>query len=113
MNCVQLTGNICKDLQLSKTDNGKIFLKNTIGVSRDRPNSNGIKESDFIDFILFESKAEYLNKYGKKGDKIELTGSLRKDTYKDKEGNYKENNYVVVDNLKILTARPKNEEKPF
>lgn len=113
MNCVQLSGNICKDLKLSKTDNGKIFLRNTIGVSRDRLNASGIKETDFIDFILFENKAEYLSKYGQKGDKIELSGSLRKDTYKDKEGNYKENNYVVVDTIKILTARPKNQEKPF
>ena len=113
MNCVQLTGNICKEIKLNKTENGKIVLKNTIGVSRDRLNADGVKETDFIDFILFEGKAEYLSKYGQKGDKIELSGSLRKDTYKDKEGNYKENNYVLVDIIKILTSRPKNQEKPF
>lgn len=67
-------------------------------------------ESDFIDFVCFEKKAEYLNEYAKKGDKIEITGKLRVDNWKDNEGNYKTRTYVVADSINILTSRPKEKK---
>lgn len=112
MNNVQLTGNLCKDIKLEYTKNGKAYLENIIAVPRDRKTEDGIRESDFINFIAFESRAEYLGKYAKKGDKIEIEGRIRKDTWQDKDENYKEKTRVIVDKTQILTSRIK-QEKPF
>lgn len=71
----------------------------------------GQYETDFINFVCFEKKAIYLNDYAKKGDKIELTGKLRVDNWKDDEGNYHTKTYVVADTVKILSNKPKQEEK--
>ena len=112
MNVITLTGNLCKDLELRVSQSGKKILENTIGVSKDKKNAQGEYESDFIKLVLFDSSAEYLSKYAKKGDKIEVVGKLRVDTYTDKEGNYKTDTYVIVDKVKILTSRkvePKDE----
>lgn len=112
MNSVQLTGNLCKDIKLEYTKSNKAYLENTIAVPRERKNEDGIRESDFINFVAFENKAEYLGKFAKKGDKIEIEGKIRKDTWQDKDGNYKEKTQIVVDKTQILTSRIK-QEKPF
>lgn len=116
MNTIALTGNICKDIQLKYTKNNKCYVENTIGVVKDKKREDGTNESDFIDFVAFEKKGEYLGNYAKKGDKIEVTGKLRVDNWQDEQGNYKQRTYVVADTVKILTSRPKEikkEEIPF
>ena len=112
MNIIALTGNLCRDLELRVSQTGKKILENTIGVSKEKKNAQGEYESDFIKLVLFDGSAEYLSKYAKKGDKIEVVGKLRVDPYTDKEGNYKTDTYVIVDKVKILTSRkvePKDE----
>ena len=112
MNCIQLTGNLCNDMKINYTRNNKAYLENTLGVAKEKKNEEGNRESDFINFVTFEKKAEYLNTYAKKGDKIEITGKLRVDKWQDEQGNYKTRTYVVADTVKILTSRPKD-ERPF
>lgn len=114
MNVITLTGNLCKDLELRVSLSGKKIVENTIGVSKEKKNAQGQYESDFIKLVLFDGSAEYLSKYAKKGDKIEVVGKLRVDPYTDKEGNYRTDTYVVVDKVKILTSRqiqPKEEQE--
>ena len=116
MNVISLTGNICKDIAVRYTKNNKSYVENTIGVAKDKKDSEGNYETDFIDFVAFEKKGDYLGNYAKKGDKIELTGKLRVDTWENEQGERKQRTYVVADTVKILTSRPKqpkNEETPF
>lgn len=108
MNVITLIGNLCKDVELRYSASGKPILDNTIGVRKDKK-VNGNYESDFIRIVLFDHNAEFLNKYGKKGDRISIVGKLRVDNYQDKEGNYKTNTYVVVDKLELLTTKEKQE----
>lgn len=116
MNCVQLTGNLCKDLKITYSKSNKAFLENTLGVAKERKNEDGSRDTDFINFVAFEQKAEYLSNYAKKGDKIEITGKLRVDNWKDEEGKSHNKVYVVADSVSILTSRtkePNKDEKPF
>jgi len=107
MNRVCLTGNLVKDIKIEYTKNGKSYVQNTIAVRKDKKDDEGKYLSDFIDFVVFEKKAEYLNTYAKKGDKIELEGKLRVDTWKDENEQYHTRNYIVVDKINILTSRIK------
>lgn len=116
MNTIALTGNVCKDIQLKYTKNNKCYVENTIGVQKEKKDDEGNYESDFIDFVAFEKKGDYLGNYAKKGDKIEITGKLRIDTWENEQGERKQRTYVVADTVKILTSRPKEikkEETPF
>lgn len=115
MNVVTLTGNLCKDIEIKNTKNNKLYTENTIGVRKDRKDADGNYGSDFIDFVCFEGSAKYLGEYAKKGDKVEILGQLRTDSWKDDNGNYKSRVYVVVEKINILTARQKEskEELPF
>lgn len=117
MNVISLTGNICRELELKYTKNNKAYLENCIGVRKDKKDEEGNYQSDFIDFVCFEKKAEFLKDYSKKGDKIEIVGKLRVDNWKDEEGKSHTRYYVVADKLNILTARNSNvkfdEKNPF
>lgn len=110
MNVIAITGNLCNDIELRYTANNKGYVENTVAVRKEKKDENGNYESDFINFVAFEKKAEYLGRYAKKGNKVEVVGKLRVDTWKDKEGNSKSRTYVVADKVQLLTSRPKEEE---
>lgn len=108
MNVIAITGNLCKDIELTYTKNGKSVVENTVGVTKDKKKvDTGLKESDFITFVAFEKKADYLKNYAKKGDKIEVVGKLRVDNWQDDKGNYNTKTYIVADKVNILTSRKK------
>lgn len=116
MNVIALTGNLCRDIELKYTKNNKGYVENSIGVRKEKKDESGKYESDFVDFVCFEKKAEFLKEYAKKGDKVEITGKLRVDNWKDDEGKSHSRSYVVVDKINILTARNVNKkvsENPF
>ena len=111
MNVIAITGNLCRNVELKYTNNNKAVVENTLGVRKGiKDKETGAYKSDFIDFVCFEKKAEYLNEYAKQGDKIEITGKLRVDNWKDEEGNSHRRSYVVADSINILTGKPKGEE---
>ena len=107
MNRICLTGNIVKDIELRYTKNNKGYVENTIAVRKDKKDEEGKYKSDFIDFVTFEKKAEYLNQYAKKGDKVEIEGKLRVDSWKDDKDQFHTRSYVVCDKINILTSRIK------
>lgn len=113
MNIICLTGNLCKDVELKYTKNNKRYCENTIAVQKGNKNQNGEYETDFIDIVVFEQKAEYLSSYAKKGNKIEINGKLRVDNWKDDEGKSHTRSYVVGDSIKILTPREKTATEIF
>lgn len=111
MNVIAITGNLCKDVELKYTGNNKSVVENTLAVQKGNKNADGNYDVDFIDFVCFEKKADYLSQFAKKGNKIEITGKLRADNWKDKEGNSRSRTYVVADTLKILASKPKEEKE--
>ena len=108
MNSVNLTGRITKELELRHTPNGKPVCDFSLAVYRDKDNT------DFINCSVWNNQAENLCKYQGKGSLIGLTGALRVDTYKDKDGNTRYKNYVLVNNIEYLSpvTSGQNAEKP-
>ena len=87
MNKVILSGNLVKDVDLRKTESGMSVVGNTIAVRRERKNFNGEYDVDFINFVVWDKSAEYLNQYANKGDRIELVGRWQVREYEEKNGN--------------------------
>lgn len=109
MNRVCLSGNLCKDIELKKTSSKKAVVSNTIAVSRDFKNDDGEYETDFINIVVWEKTAEYLSKYAKKGDRIELVGKWQVRQYQSSDGKNKVVNECVVEWLKITNPRKQEE----
>lgn len=88
MNCVCLIGRITKELELKTTPSGKPVCTFSIAVQRPYKNKDTNEyDVDFINIRAWESHAEFVTKYFHKGQRIGITGSLRVNSYTDKNGN--------------------------
>lgn len=86
MNVLSITGNLTKDIELKKTTNGTSVVSSTVAVQRAYKGQDGAKAVDFIDFVAWDKKAEYLAKYAKKGDRVEMMGRLESRKFTDRNG---------------------------
>lgn len=94
------TGRLTADPELKLTPNGHHVCNFMLAVKR--PN---VKDTtDFIWYVAWQQSAEYLCKYGKKGDIVEVTGVLTSRNYDDNNGNKRTAYEVRVDELRLLTG---------
>lgn len=83
MNKVIITGRLTSDPEFRQTQSG--ISSATFTVAVDRPyQKDKEKQADFIRCMAWRGTAEFVNKYFFKGDPIEVIGSLRTGSYKDK-----------------------------
>lgn len=83
MNKVIITGRLCDNPTFRQTQSG--ISSATFTVAVDRPyQKDKEKQADFIRCMAWRGTAEFVNKYFSKGDPIEVIGSLRTGSYKDK-----------------------------
>ena len=92
LNKVILMGRITHHLELKRSQNGKDYLKFTIAINRDRED----EKTDFIDCIVWEKTARFINEYFSKGRLIAVEGSINTTTYEDKEGKKRKGVSVFV-----------------
>lgn len=82
LNKIVLMGRLTADAQLKATQSGKSVATFTIACERDF----GEKETDFINCVAWQNKAEFISKWFKKGDMIALTGRLAMRSYDTDNG---------------------------
>ena len=83
MNSINLVGNICKDLQLKTTSNGKNVCSFDIAVRR--PFTKDV--TDFFTIVCWNKAAENVCRYCGKGTRIGVSGTMTTRKNQDKEGN--------------------------
>ena len=107
MNSINLIGNICNDLELKSTSNGKYVCSFSLAVKRPH-----VKDTtDFLNVVVWNQSAEYLSKYAHKGDRISVSGVLTSRNYEDKNGNKRTAFEVVSNDVSVLERRKSSEEK--
>lgn len=105
MNNTNLVGRITKDLELRFTQNNKAVCNFDIAVNR-----IGQEGTDFINCTIYGKQAENLKKYQGKGSLIAVSGSIRVDSYKDKDGNNRYKTYVLANSIEYLSNKQSSEQ---
>ena len=91
MNSVNIIGRLTTELELRRTQDGTAVCSYTLAVKRPK-----VKDvTDFIECVTWRQGAEYLSKYGHKGDILAVSGSLQSRKWTDKNGNKIWENDVV------------------
>ena len=109
MNSINLTGRLTSTPDLRMTQSGIPVCSFTLAVKRPRVTDT----TDFINCVAWRQSAEYIGKYGQKGDLVELCGVLTARKYEDKDGNKRTAYEVVADNLSLIGGRTEiKTEKP-
>lgn len=96
INSIILMGRLTATPELKTTNSGLSVTSFTVAVDR-AYQSNGERQTDFINCVAWRNTAEFITKYFTKGQMIAVQGSLQSRNYEDKNGNKRTAFDVVVD----------------
>ena len=91
------------------TNNGRSFARFSIAVRRNYKNSNGDYDTDFINCVSFSGAADYLMKYGDKGDKVNVSGELHNNNWTDQNGNDRRDQQLTARDIEIVAHPQKSQ----
>jgi single-strand DNA-binding protein len=106
-----LIGNLTRDPELTETPSGVSVCRFSIAVSRDFTNSDGERETDFFNIVVWRGRAENCGKYLKKGNKVAVIGSLQTRSYEDKDGVKRYVTDIIADEVEFLTPKQASQEE--
>ena len=85
MNKTVLSGRMVKDPEITSSSTGTTFARFSIAVNR-KFKRDGEPDADFFNCSAFGKTAEFIEKFFKKGSRIEVSGRLENNNYTNKEG---------------------------
>lgn len=106
INRVNITGNLTRDPELRATAGGTQILAFGVAVNDRRRNQQTGEWEDvpnFVDCIVFGSRAEAVSRFITKGSKVAIEGKLRFSAWETKEGQRRSKLEVVVDEIEFLS----------
>lgn len=109
-NCT-IMGRITKDIELRRTPAGVAVASFTVAVDRDFKDSNGQKETDFIDCVAWRGTAEFVERNFSKGKMIIVAGRLQIRSWTDKDGNKRRTAEIVAENVYFGDSKTSSGEK--
>jgi single-strand DNA-binding protein len=117
MNIVHLSGALTRDPEVREINSGDRTTKVvnfTVASSRRFKKKDGTtdEETTFINCEAWDSGAETISKWFNKGDSIIIHGSLKNETWEDKDGNKRYRDKVRVANFEFPPrGRKKDDEE--
>lgn len=105
MNKVILMGRLTKDADVKTASTGISVARFTLAVDRRFRRNNEEQTADFISCIAFSKTAEFLEKYGKKGTKFVVEGSIQTGSYTNKDGNKVYTTDVAVQSVEFAESK--------
>ena len=105
MNKVILIGNLTKDPELTTTTSGISVCRFTLAVSRRFTNSEGERETDFINIVVWRNAADNCHKFLRKGSKAAVVGNLQTRSYDAQDGTKRYVTEVVAEEVEFVGSR--------
>lgn len=106
MNKVILVGRLTRDpeIRYSQGDNATSIGRISLAVDR-RFKQEGQQTADFINCLAFGKRAEFLEKYCKKGTKLVIEGSWQTGSYTNKDGVKVYTNECLIENCEFAESK--------
>ncbi len=105
INRVFVTGNLTRDAELRDTQGGTSYLRMGVAVNDRRKNPQTGEWEDvpnFVDCVMFGTRAEAIARYLTKGTKVAVDGSLRYSSW-ERDGQRRSKLEVVVRNVEFMS----------
>ena len=109
INRIVLVGRLTKDPELTYTPSGVAKATFTLAVNRTFSNSQGEREADFINCVVWRKPAENTANFLKKGHLAGVEGRLQTGSYEGQDGKRVYTTDVVADSVQFLEPR-RNEQ---
>lgn len=111
MNKVILIGNLTRDPELTTTTSGISVCRFSLAVSRRYTNSEGERETDFINVVVWRNAAENCHKFLRKGSKAAVVGNLQSRSYDAQDGTKRYVTEVVAEEVEFIGSRASDGEQ--
>ena len=108
MNNVVLVGRLTREPEVRYTPNGAQVKSFTIAVDRDFQTRNGERQTDFLDIQVWNKQAESCAKYLSKGKMVSVQGSIRNESYTDRNGVQRRAWRINANRVQFLTPMGNN-----
>jgi len=111
-NKVLISGNLTEDVKLSYLPNQTSVATFDVAANRTWRNKDGEKQQEvcFIQCVAFGKLGDNINQYFGKGKPIFLEGTLKQDTWKDKDtGQKKSKHKVLVQSFQFIPTGEKRQ----
>lgn len=100
MNRVDMVGNLTRDPELRKTQDGISVCTFSIGVTRPRDR----EKSDFFSVVTWRGLADNCARYLSKGRRVAVSGHLETRSYDDKNGVKRYVTEIMADEVEFLSS---------
>lgn len=106
MNRVILMGRLTKDpdIRYSQGEKSTAIARFTLAVDR-KFKQDGQPTADFINCLAFGKRAEFMEKYCRKGTKLVVDGSWQTGNYTNKDGNKVYTNDCLVESCEFAESK--------
>ena len=111
MNKCILIGNLTKDPELTTTTHGVAVCRFSIAVSRRYSNSDGERETDFLNIVVWRSLGENCHKFLKKGSKVGIVGNIQSRSYDATDGSKRYVTEIVAEEVEFLSTKQADDVK--
>ena len=108
INRTVLVGRLTRDPELKHTANNSAVVSFTLAVNRQFTNSQGEREADFINCVIWRKAAENFVKFTSKGSLVGIDGRIQTRNYENKQGQRVYVTEVVVENFSLLESKNAN-----
>ena len=107
-NLSMIDGYLTKDPKIATVSNGRAFCQFTIGNNKNYKNKEGkwVKEVHFFDITAWENLAKKCNNL-KKGNRVFVSGRLKRYDWKNEEGKSKVKYYIEGKEINFFDKQPK------
>tara|TARA_B110000014_G_scaffold166195_1_gene117598 strand:+ start:216 stop:629 length:414 start_codon:yes stop_codon:yes gene_type:complete len=105
-----LLGNLGKDPEIRKLDDGRAVANFSIATSETYKNKSGEKvtNTEWHNVVLWTPLAEIAQSYLKKGSQVYIEGKISNRSYEDKEGVKKYISEIVGRDIRLLGRAPES-----
>jgi single-strand DNA-binding protein len=113
-NLVVLQGRLGRDPEVRFTGGGQAVANFSIATDESYKNKDGekIKNTEWHNIVVWGKSAEFVQKYIKTGDLVQIIGKLRTRKWSDKEGNDRYTTEIVATETKgVITSGTGDEEQ--
>ena len=107
VNKVIIIGNVGKDPEIRRTQDGKAIANLSVATSeswKDKQTGEQKEKTEWHNVVFFSRLAEIAGQYLKKGRQVYVEGSIRSREYTDKEGQKKTAYEIRADRMVMLSS---------
>jgi len=115
INVFMCVGRLTRKPELKYTPSGKAVAKFGLAVNKSFRKADGeeVKTPLFLNITTWNKVAENVAEYLDKGSKVAIQGSLKSNSWEDKEGNKRTSFEIVAFMVQFLDSRTQATEEPI